>query len=147
MVDVVRLHTADLALARDTFAVMGEVFAEDQWTPLSDDYLLDLLEQGQVWAYAAVLDGRSIGGLTAHALPMTRAEARELLIYDLAVQTDQQRRGIGSALVKHLLADAASAGISEVWVPADNDDTHALDFYRRTGGTSQAVTIFTYTTH
>lgn len=91
-------------------------------------------------------DGRPIGGLTAHELPMTRAETAELLIYDLAVQADQQRRGVGRALVQQPLAHSDAADIGEVWVPAENEDTHALEFYRRTGGAAQAVTTFTYPT-
>lgn len=91
-------------------------------------------------------DGRPIGGLTAHELPMTRAETAELLIYDLAVQADQQRRGVGRALVQQPLAHTDAADIGEVWVPAENEDTHALEFYRRTGGAAQAVTTFTYPT-
>ena len=144
--DVVRLQRQDLALARDTFAMMGEVFAEDSWLPLSDRYLTEVLGQGRVWVYAAVLDSVPIGGVTAHVLPMTRGETSEMLIYDLAVRDDWRRRGVGRALVQQLLKGAAAAGIGEVWVPADNDDLHALDFYRHTGGVAQAVTIFTYRT-
>ena len=40
-----------------------------------------------------------MGGLTAHALPMTRSPEAELFIYDLAVRADRQRRGIGRTLV------------------------------------------------
>ena len=39
---------------------------------------------------------------------------------------------------------AAAAGVSVVFVSADNEDTHALDFYRAVGGTPAPVTIFTF---
>jgi aminoglycoside 3-N-acetyltransferase I len=39
---------------------------------------------------------------------------------------------------------AASEGIGELFVPADNEDTHALDFYRAVAGVAAAVTIFTF---
>jgi aminoglycoside 3-N-acetyltransferase I len=32
----------------------------------------------------------------------------------------------------------------EVFVPADNDDQHALDFYRALGGSPSSVTFFTF---
>lgn len=143
---VVRLQPNSLPLARETFAMMGEVFAEDSWITLSDEYLTDILGQARVWMYAAVAADGPIGGLTAHQLPMTRSETSELLIYDLAIRSDWQRRGVGRALLQQLLDDASAAGIGEVWVPADDTDLHALEFYRRTGGASQSVTIFTYPT-
>ena len=79
-------------------------------------------------------------------LPLTRTEASELFVYDVAVRQDRQRRGVGRALLDRVLADGARAGIGELWVPADDEDVHALDFYRSTGGVGQAVTVFTYPT-
>ena len=139
-----RLRRPDVQLARDTFVMMGKVFDEGGWTPLSHGYLLGLLGQAHVWVYAALVDGQPVGGLIAHELPMTKAESAELLIYDLAVRVDWQRRGVGRALIGQLREAGAAAGIAEAWVPADNDDAHAVEFYRRTGGAAQPVTIFTY---
>jgi len=43
------------------------------------------------------------------------------------------------------LRQAATAeGIADLFVPADNDDRHALQFYRRLGGVAAPVTIFTF---
>jgi hypothetical protein len=80
-----RLGRGDLAVARETFAMMVDVSDKDVVgsEPLSDDYL-----------------------------------DREL---------------------------AAAVGIQDVFVPADNDDTHALDFYRAQGAVESPVTHFTFT--
>lgn len=80
----------------------------------------------------------------AHVLPMTRSESRELFIYDLAVHPDHQRRGIGRALVEALRALGTSEGIGVAFVPADNEDDHALAFYEALGGEAAPVTIFTF---
>jgi aminoglycoside 3-N-acetyltransferase I len=93
---------------------------------------------------AAFVDGRVVGGLTAHALPLTREEGAELFIYDVAVDPAVQRRGVGRALVDALRRDAATLSITVAFVPADDDDRHALDFYRALGGVPAAVTIFTF---
>ena len=47
---------------------------------------------------------------------------------------DQQRKGIGRQLMTALREDRSSHGIPLVLVAADNDDGHALDFYRAVGG-------------
>ena len=140
---VQRLSTEDIALARATFAVMCEVFEDDQ-PQLSDAYLTRLLARPVFWALAAFDGDRIVGGLTAHALDMTREEATELFIYDLAVHPEFQRRGIGRQLVETLRTEGSRAGLDTVFVAADNPDTHALDFYRALGGEPAPVTVFTF---
>ena len=73
---------------------------------------------------------------------MTRSEATEIFLYDIAVDTEHQRRGIGRRLVDTLRTMARTEGIDVIFVPADNQDTHALDFYRSLGGRPAAVTMF-----
>jgi aminoglycoside 3-N-acetyltransferase I len=141
-----RLHPADVGLAQATFAMMGVVFEDPPTEPPGADHVAALLARPDLWAYAAVEDGQPVGGLTAFVLPLTRTAASEVFVYDVAVRADRQRQGIGRALLARVRHDAAEAGIAELWVPADDEDTHALDFYRRTGGTAQPVTIFTYAT-
>lgn len=141
-----RLGADDVRLAAQTFAMMGVVFGDEPRPAPSERYLADLLARPDLWAYAALVDGQPVGGLTAFLLPLTRVEAAELFVYDVAVREDWQRRGVGRALLEQVRADGAAAGVPELWVPADDEDTHALEFYRRTGGSPQAVTIFTYPT-
>jgi aminoglycoside 3-N-acetyltransferase I len=139
-----RLTADDLALARATFAVLVAVFDEGEPGPLSEEYLVELLGRPSFWALAACVDDEVVGGITAHTLPMTRSPSSELFIYDLAVRPDHQRRGIGRRLVLDLCAAAALAGIATVFVPADDEDVHALAFYRALGGEPAPVTIFTF---
>jgi aminoglycoside 3-N-acetyltransferase I len=75
---------------------------------------------------------------------MTRAEYSEIFIYDIAVRSEHQRMGIGRRLMEELRAQAAGMGIRDLFVPADNEDVHALDFYRALGGEAAPVTIFTF---
>lgn len=140
-----RLRAGDRTLARETFALMARVF-ETESEHLSDAYLDGLLRRPDFWVIAAVDDRQVIGGLTAHTLAMTEFEGSEVFLYDIAVSEDFQRRGIGRQLVETLLEGARAAGIKTVFVPADNDDTHALDFYRALNGTPLAVTMFDFDT-
>ena len=110
--------------------------------PVSDAYIDRLLQQDSFWAFAAIEDDSVIAGLTAHVLPMTNAERAELLVYDIAVAEDYQRRGIGRQLIRAARNEASSQGIEVVFVLADNEDAHALDFYRASGASGSPVTLF-----
>jgi aminoglycoside 3-N-acetyltransferase I len=138
-----RLTFSDRELAKGLFAMMGEVFAE-KCELLGDGYLDRLLAREDFWAIAAFVGDDIVGGITAHTLPMTRTESSEIFIYDIAVRPDQQRRGVGRRLITALRENAEAAGIKDMFVPADNDDVHALDFYRALGGVSSPVTFFTF---
>ncbi|MHA7238567.1 GNAT family N-acetyltransferase [Arthrobacter sp. TMS1-12-1] len=141
--EVRRLAQADVAAAKVMFEMMARVFEED-YEPLGEDYVGDLLGREDFWVFAALVGSDIVAGLTAHRLPMTRSQSSELFIYDLAVRQDHRRKGIASRLVLELRASAAVEGIREIFVPADNEDGHALEFYRAIGATGSPVTIFTF---
>lgn len=138
-----RLGRGDLELAPRLFALMAQVFGEDQ-EDLRKGYVEGLLSDSRFWAIAALAGEELVGGITAHALPLTRKVGLALFVYDVAVQTDHQRRGVGRTLMNRLQMEAASEGIQEIFVLANKEDTHALDFYRAVGGSASAVTMFDF---
>jgi aminoglycoside 3-N-acetyltransferase I len=146
-----RLGSGDEALALATFSMMANVFQEndddeaDTAAPPDHAYVRDLLHREDFFVVAAIENQTVVGGITGHVLPMTRNRSSELFIYDLAVRNDRQRRGIGRALVSKLCALAAESGITTSFVPAENEDTHAIDFYRAIGGAGSQVTFFVFT--
>lgn len=138
-----RLTHTDIQRARELFLLIADVF-ETECQPLSDAYLARLLARPEFWALAISVDGRTVGGLTAHTLPLTRVEEWEIFLYDIAILPQYQRQGLGRQLVEALRELASAEGIPTLWVPADNEDTHALDFYQAIGGEAAPVTIFTF---
>jgi aminoglycoside 3-N-acetyltransferase I len=140
---ITRLVSGDRRVAKKLFSTMAEVFDEEH-TPLSDEYVDRLLARDELWILAAMLDEEVVGGLTAHRLPMTRSESSEIFIYDVAVHAGHRRRGVGRLLLSYLTRAAGDAGIHDLFVPADNDDAHALEFYRALGGAGSPVTFFAF---
>ena len=138
-----RLTEADAAAARQLFALIADVF-EEETNPLSDAYVHRLLSRDEFWAVGAFVDGEVVGGLTAHALPMTTGESFEMFIYDIAVRADRQRQGIGRSMISGLRAMAAAKAIDVVFVPADDDDAGALEFYRALDASASPVTLFVF---
>jgi aminoglycoside 3-N-acetyltransferase I len=60
------------------------------------------------------------------------------------VRADRQRRGIGRALVLAILERAKREDLRVAFVPADDEDAHAIAFYRAIGGRASPVTLFTF---
>lgn len=139
-----RLGPGDERLAAQTFTLMSAVF-EEAAADLEASYLNHLLASPMFWAYAALDADVAVGGLTGYVLPMTRSHTSELFIYDLAVHTEHQRSGVATRLVDAARADAASAGLTSVFVPAENEDTHAIAFYTSLGWEPTPTTFFTHT--
>ena len=122
---------------------MAGVF-DEPYESLSDRYLDSLLARPEFWAFVALRSRAVVGGLTAHALQMTTREAAEVFLYDIAVDRNHQRQGIGRRLVEALRFQARAAGIQVVFVPAENEDIHAIEFYKALGGSPTDVTFFEF---
>jgi aminoglycoside 3-N-acetyltransferase I len=142
-IQIIQLGQAHREIAKKLFAMMAEVFGEER-SPLGDPYLDRLLVSHGFWVVAALIGDEVVGGITAHTLPMTRAETSELFVYDIAVAPAHQRQGIGRRLVSELRQLAARAGIEDTFVLADDEDEHALDFYRALRGAPSSVTLFSF---
>lgn len=143
MIETRLLRPGDEALALEVFSLMRRVFG-DQEAQLPTAYATQLLSSAQFLCVAGSIDGRLCGGATGHLLPVTRVEETELFIYDLAVTEPERRKGVGRAIVNAMIDEARARGAMVAFVPADNDDEHALRFYERLGGVGAPVTIFTF---
>jgi aminoglycoside 3-N-acetyltransferase I len=138
-----KLSTEDIELARSLFSVMASVFGEGSNSP-SSEYIASLLNRDDFWVIAALANGTPVAGLTAFVLPLTHSEMAELLVYDIAVMQTHRRQGIGRRLLEMARSLAAERGIATTWVPVDNRDVHALEFYRSAGGAPSSATIFAF---
>ncbi len=142
-VHVERLGPNDTERACRTFELLVEVFGEGR-APVTDEYIDGLLALPSFWVFSATVGTEIVGGLTAHTLPMTSSERSEVFLYDIAVHPRFQRRGIGRRLVDALCTETSRAGIDVVFVPADDEDTHALAFYDALGATRSKVMLFEF---
>src|SRR5215470_8229066 len=77
-VQVRRLGPRDRELARVMLHLLADVFGEKR-DRLSDAYLDELLGRPWFLVFVATVGGRTVGGLTAHVLPMTACEGIESL--------------------------------------------------------------------
>lgn len=109
-----------------------------------NEYLQQLLSNKSVIFYTALESGDIVGGLTAYILPSVYFSQAEVYIYDLAVKSSFQRKGIGTGLIQALKRYCEALGIKEIFVQADQDDHHAVKFYKATGGVEEKVVHFSF---
>lgn len=143
---IIQLQPNDAATFRELVLLFASVFDTNAAVIPGEAYLAAQLAQPGFVAFAAMLDGVVIGGLSAYELRDYRAEGSELFLYDIAVRPDMQRTGAGRQLMDALKAYCSENGIRELFVAADEEDQDALDFYKATGGEEAKVVHFSYDT-
>lgn len=130
------LGVDDVPLMDAMRAMFGAAF-EDEATylgkpPSADEARAWLAREGVI-ALAAVEDGAVIGGLVAYVLPKFEQARSEIYLYDLAVDAAHRRRGVATALIRHLQAMAAERAAWVIFVQADQGDDAAIALYTRLG--------------
>lgn len=134
--DIRRLTPPDVRAMRRLNALFGTAFDEaDTYgaDPPGEAYLRDLLGKAHVIVLAALEGDRVLGGLVAYELDKFEQARREIYIYDLAVAEEQRRRGIATALIRHLQQIAGERGAWVIFVQADRGDGPAIALYEKLG--------------
>ena len=86
---------------------------------------------------AAKASGRIVGVLIAHRLARMDSLCAHVLLYEIDVLPDFQRRGVASAMIHELKELARRAGAFEIWVVTNKSNQAAMQLYRSTGGTAK----------
>ena len=89
--------------------------------------------------FAVFADDQLVVGCTTYILPNYTSINAELLIYDLAIHPDFQRRGLGTRLIHAVRHYCAQHQIPLFFVLAHADDEPAVEFYRASGAHLEAV--------
>lgn len=110
---------------------------------VEDSYLLEMLTNSTALILGAFAEEEVLGGLVAFQINPIHGK-REFYIYDIVVHPNHQRRGIGKRLIKELKEEARKRGIETIFVEAENEDTHAVLFYRTLGGEEVLVNHFNF---
>jgi len=139
-----KLGTADLGQFKSLILLFEDVFEIDNFQMPEDRYLGQLLAKEGFYVFVAEREGEVLGGLTAYSLAQYFNPSPVVYIYDLAVKTEFQRKGIGKQLISGINDYCRGEGVEEVFVQADEADDYAVEFYRATGGTAQNAVHFSY---
>ena len=139
-----KLEKQDLVLFQQLIRVFQDVFEMEGTTIPEDIQLAKLLENPYFIVFVICIDNKVIGGLTAYELPSYYAAQSEIFIYDIAIDPSFQRKGLGKKLLAALKEYGKEKNISVLFVDANEEDDHAVDFYHTTGGEAAKVIQFSY---
>ncbi len=140
------LKSTDLNKLKELILVFENVFEMKQFELPSDTHLQKLLDKETFFAVISLVEDRIIGGLTGYILDQYYSEKSLAYIYDLAVLTEYQRKGVGRKLIKFTNEYCKQKGYEEVFVQADEIDDYAIDFYRSTKPTAEEKVVHFYYT-
>lgn len=139
-----KLGENDLEKFIAAIRLFEDVFEMKNFSIPNDNHLQNLLNKPDFFVFVALLENKVIGGLTAYVLAQYYSEKPLAYIYDLAVDTQYQRQGVGKKLIAAMNKYCTKNGFEEVFVQADKVDDYAIDFYRSTHPTEEEQVVHFY---
>jgi aminoglycoside 3-N-acetyltransferase I len=91
----------------------------------------------------------AVGFLRGTELGQLRSRRKQMFLYEIGVDENLRRRGIGKALVTSLLRDCRELGFEEVFVFVDATNAPAVRLYLTTGALPETAAdrMFVYRLH
>ena len=120
----------------DTIEAASYLFDDD----VDRDWTEKFLRQPNHHLCIAYIDDEAVGFVSG--VEITHPDkGTEMLMYELGVDDQYRRRGIGRSLVVALRDLARTRGCSGVWVAVDDDNEPAIAMYRSLGPDEEARTV------
>jgi aminoglycoside 3-N-acetyltransferase I len=128
----------------ELISVFEDVFEMMNFERPTETHLQSLLKKDTFFAVIARLDNKIIGGLTVYVLDQYYSEKPLAYIYDLAVLTEHQRKGVGRKLIAFTNDYCRNKGFEGAFVQGEKVDDYAIDFYRLTKPTTEEEVVHFY---
>ncbi|AWX44690.1 Gentamicin 3-N-acetyltransferase [Flagellimonas maritima] len=142
-IQTIRLSRTDSSLFKKLITLLNEVF-EENITIASDNHLQNLIAKPEFYAIVAIANDIILGGLTAYELQSYYNDKSELYIYDIAVKSEFQNKGIGKKLIQYLQELCSKNNVSTIFVDAHSEDKQAITFYESVFGGCEKVDHFNF---
>jgi ribosomal protein S18 acetylase RimI-like enzyme len=101
-------------------------------TPPVRELTTDFLGRRGHHLLIAAIDRHPVGFVTGMEIAHPD-KALEMMLYELGVDENYRRRGVGRALVAELASLAREVGCTGMWVPVEAHDDRAVAFYQACG--------------
>lgn len=139
-----QLEPKDINLFQELVLIFEDVFEMQNCIVPNQNHLQNLLGKPDFIVFAALLENKVIGGLTAYILTSYFVESSDVYILDIAIKPEFQRMGLGKRIMKALIEHCKKQNMNEIFVQADETDPHAIGFYHSLGGISKKAINFDF---
>lgn len=146
--EILKLEKDQLTEFIDLIELFERVFEMERFTIPPTKHLQSLLNSNAFHAFVARQNGVVVGGLTCYVLQQYYSVRPIAYLYDLAVDPGYQRQGMGSRLVEEAKLYYRKMGFQDLFVQAELEDGHAIEFYRSTQPKQEMPLVyFAWTLH
>jgi len=111
--------------------IFNEVFENENRIP-NQKYLKSLLANPDFLVFVYIKDNQVVGGLTVYVLQQYFSQKPQAYIYDVGVNPEYQRQGIGKSLILAVCNYCQENGFENAYVEAESQDIEAIKFYKST---------------
>ncbi|MDR7130285.1 aminoglycoside 3-N-acetyltransferase I [Algoriphagus sp. 4150] len=130
---------------QELISVFELVFEMENFKRPANSHLQGILAKDSFISIVALHNKKVVAGLTIYLLDQYYSDKKLAYLYDLAVLTEYQRKGIGKQLILFTKEYCKRNGFEELYVQAEKVDDYAIDFYRLTKPTAEDhVVQFSY---
>lgn len=131
-IKIQKLEYKDLDKFIALIKLFEKVFEMKNFVMPDKEHLIKILSKNDFIVFVALKNSEVIAGLTAYTLEQYYNRKPLAYIYDLAVDTEYLRQGIGRKLISSIKGFCKRNNYEEMFVQADKVDDYALGFYRST---------------
>lgn len=128
---IVRATEENLNLGRQAVELHRET--SQSVTDGDEESVRGFVRDSKGYLLMARQDDCVIGSLYGYALRHPHRAQPQFLLYAIDVSQEWRNRGIGTALVRHFVAEAKKARACEVWVLTEKGNAAALVMYEKNG--------------
>jgi ribosomal protein S18 acetylase RimI-like enzyme len=134
-IDYAAATAKDLSQLVELLGVLFEQEAEFQADPSKQKQALEaILGNPQIGRLYVAREGKRVLAMASLLYTVSTAEGGKAAWFeDLVVHPDERNRGIGEALLKHVVAQAKAEGIRRITLLTDMQNERAQAMYRRAG--------------
>lgn len=139
-----KLKPSEVSDFRDLVKIFKDVFENEEQIS-ENNQLGKLLSNPDFMVFVAKQNDKVVGGLTIYILHTYFGSKPVAYIYDVAVSSDFQGKGLGKSLIAEVCKYCKENGFEDAYVEAESDDVDAVNFYKKTKFSSEMNAIhFTY---
>jgi ribosomal protein S18 acetylase RimI-like enzyme len=113
-------------------------------TEASSEHMRRLLADERNYLYVAFEDSNPVGFLIAHRFPRIDRDQDMVYLYEIDVEAEHHRKGIGTALIDALKRDCREVDVMKIWVGTEAENESARRLYESTGALLQSDEFVEY---